>query len=112
MSTFSDVNGRGAPEAQRSQMRPCERFELRIRMRRVLLTLLCVVGTLVATGSTANYVTYHVAPSPNHKLAKLMNRFDLGFEPSIPNWYSSCALLGASGLLLLTGLVKRRQSDR
>lgn len=87
-------------------------FELTIKLRRVVVTLLCIVAVLVATGSTANYVTNQVAPSPDHKLAKLMHRFDLGFEPSIPNWYSSCALLAAAGLLLLTGLVKRRENDR
>jgi len=87
-------------------------FELVISPRRVAWTLVGIVVLLVITGSTANYVTFHVAPSPDHKVAKLMNRFDLGFEPSIPNWYSSCTLLAASGLLVLTGLVKRQEKDR
>src|ERR1051326_1579298 len=54
---------------------------------------------MVVTGVPANLISNYVAHSPESKLVKLMNRFDLTTEMSIPNWYSSCALLVAAGLL-------------
>ena len=83
-----------------------------IDIRRVINLLLCIVTTLVITGTIANVIIYQVAPSPEHKLARLMHRFDLGFEPSLPNWYSSFALLASSGLLAIIGLAKWRAADR
>lgn len=84
---------------------------IRIRVERVLKVLLCIVATLIVTGTAANFVTYHVV-TPEHKIAKLMNRFDINFEPSIPAWYSACALLASSALLSITGLAKMHEKDR
>src|SRR5688572_14798317 len=81
-------------------------------VEKVRKVLLCIVATLIITGTTANFITHKVAPSPEHKLAKLMNRFDINHEPSIPAWYSACALLVSSGLLALTGIAKMQQRDR
>jgi hypothetical protein len=83
-----------------------------LRAEKVLKVLLCVVAALIITGTTANFITHKVAPSPEHKLAKLMNRFDINYEPSVPAWYSSCALLASSALLALTGMAKMQQRDR
>ena len=80
-----------------------------IKTRRILL---CVVATLVITGSAASFVSKYVSPGPEHKLTKLMNRFDINHEPSIPAWYSSCALLVSSSLLLLTGIARMQERDR
>ena len=68
----------------------------RIAQRLALLVLIIVV-----VGTVANIIIYNVAPSTEHALAKLMKRFDLGHEPSLPNWYSSIALLAASMLLAI-----------
>jgi hypothetical protein len=84
---------------------------IRISMQRVLRVLLSVVATLVITGTAANVISHHVAPTPEHKLAKLMNRFDLNFEPSIPAWYSASALLVSSGLLFVIGISKWQAKD-
>ena len=85
---------------------------VRVSAKRVLKILLCIVATLIITGTTASFITHKVAPTPEHKLAKLMNRFDINHEPSIPAWYSSCALLTSSALLVLTGLAKMHGRDR
>ena len=66
------------------------------RMARILSGLVLL---LAVTGTIANYVIYNVAPHPEDKLARLMRRFDLGHEPSLPGWYSSIALLACSALL-------------
>ncbi len=58
-----------------------------------------VIIALVVSGTIANIVIYHVAATPDDRLATLMRRFDLGHEPSIPQWYSSAALLAAAGVL-------------
>lgn len=74
--------------------------------------LLCVVATVVITGTAASCVSKYVSPSPEHKLTKLMNRFDINHEPSVPAWYSSSALLASSALLLLTGVARMQERDR
>lgn len=70
-----------------------------IRPGAVLRWLVVVIIVLVVSGTIANLVIYHVAATPDDRLATLMRRFDLGHEPSIPQWYSSAALLAAAGVL-------------
>jgi hypothetical protein len=98
----------GNPENVRQ---PLYGLHLQVDLPRLIRLLFCIIATLLITGTAANAITHQVAPSPEHKLAKLMNRFDIGFEPSIPNWYSSCALLACSILLAVTALAKKRQAD-
>ena len=86
-----------------------QNIDVYISVEKVLKVLLCIVATLIITGTTANFITHKVAPTPEHKLAKLMNRFDINHEPSIPAWYSASALLVSSALLALTGIAKRQQ---
>jgi hypothetical protein len=57
------------------------------------------VAILLIVGFFANVVIYNLAPSPDAPAAAFMKRFDLGNEPSLPNWYSSLALLAAAILL-------------
>jgi hypothetical protein len=71
-----------------------------------VMTLLVIALSIV--GTIANICIYHVAPHPQHKLAKLMQRFDLGHEPSIPALYSALALFGCALLLWLIGTMNRR----
>jgi hypothetical protein len=87
-------------------------LEIVIRPRTVTRVLLVVVAIVAVTGTIANLVIYQVAPTPDHKIARLMQRFDLGHEPSIPALYSSIALLAASVLLLTIGVAKRNTRDR
>lgn len=90
---------------------PGESVPVTIRAKRVRNILLVVVTALVITGTAASFVSKFVAPHPEHKLTKLMNRFDINHEPSLPAWYSSGALLAASALLLLTGIARRQEGD-
>lgn len=79
---------------------------------KIARTLLCIVACVVITGTSASFVSKYVSPGPEHKLTKLMNRFDINHEPSVPAWYSSCALLASSGLLVLTGIARKQERDR
>lgn len=83
-------------------------LELAIRPRTTARVLIAAVCVLVVFGAIANVVIYHVAPHEQHGLARLMARFDLGQEPSIPSWYSSLLLLASSLLLLLIGHSRSR----
>lgn len=87
-------------------------LDLTIDLRKTVQVVLLIITTLIISGTAANIVSNQVAPSKDHKLARLMNRFDLAFEPSVPNWYSSCSLLVCSVVLGLISCAKRRQRDR
>src|SRR4051812_32798843 len=87
-------------------------FRVTIDAGRVVKTLFIIIAILCVTGSSANLVADYVAPSKEHKLAKLMQRFDFTAEMSIPNWYSSCALLSAAILLAVIARFKYAERDR
>ena len=79
---------------------------------RIIKTLFGIVITLAIVGTIADIIKFQVAPSTNHRLARLMNRFVLGFEPSIPNWYSSTALFCSGALLAVIAIGKWQAKDR
>lgn len=56
---------------------------------------------LVLVGGVTRVVTYQVIADPEHKISRLLNRLDLGHEPSLPNWWSSLLWLGCAGLALV-----------
>jgi len=78
---------------------------------RVAVWLTALVVVLVALGTMARLVIYQVLPSPDHEVARLMHRLDLGFEPSLANWYSSVAMLACAGLILVIAVHKRRSGE-
>ena len=78
-----------------------------VRPKQIARWLALLVLAIVILGVIANIVIYNVAPTTDHAIAKLMNRFDLGHEPSIPSWYSSIALLAASMLLALIAYAEK-----
>jgi hypothetical protein len=82
-----------------------------VRPMRVARFLVCAVAIVTTVGTIANLAIFHVAPSPDHALAKFLHRFDLGFEPSIPAWLSSLGLLTCAILLGLIAIVKRRATE-
>lgn len=82
--------------------------EFSVGPKSVLRMLFWLVVVIALTGTIANFVIYSVAPTPEHILARLMKRFDLGHEPSIPNWYSSVALLASAMLLFLISRAKQQ----
>jgi len=69
-----------------------------------LLTL--VVSALVAAGIASVAVKHALGGASVWRVVQL---FNLDVEGTIPSWYSSCALLGAAGLL---GLIARAERER
>lgn len=79
--------------------------------KKIFMYLLGLILVLVTVGTVARVVIYEIAPHPDHPIASLMKRLDLGHEPSLPNWYSSLALLASSLLLATIAFNKKRQRD-
>ena len=71
-----------------------------------------VITVLIVVGASANYAVYNVAPHPDHPVADVLKRFDLGHEPSIPAFYSAAAMVASAGLLFFLGRRDRAQSRR
>jgi len=59
---------------------------------------------LVVGGAFANYAIYNLAPDPEHAIADVLKRFDLGHEPSIPAFYSAIVMLAAAAVLWFLGV--------
>ena len=76
--------------------------------RRLTKALLCIVGFLVAV-STLGQLSKHLLGHGN--LLGLVPLFYLDNEASVPTWYSSFALLLASGLLGLVAATKKNERD-
>lgn len=85
-------------------------FECSFSPQMVARRLLTLISLVLSVGLAANIGIYRVAPSPKHRIAKFLSRFDLGMEPSIPAWYSSIALLCCAVLLATIGLSHRKQN--
>jgi hypothetical protein len=71
-----------------------------------------VVSLLVIAGTFANWVIYHWAQTPEAPVARLFRRLDLGHEPSLPNFYSSLALLLCAVLLFVVFRLSRTRRAR
>ncbi len=87
-------------------LRPCQ-LDLVIKPTVVAWRLSCVVIAIVTIGAAANYIIYQVVQDPAHKLTKLLLRFDLGHEPSIPALYSTLALSTCAVLLAVIAIATR-----
>ncbi len=74
--------------------------------------ILCLVAVaLTVVGAFANVVIYQLASSPDADIARVMSRFDLGHEPSLPAWFSSVILLLNGAVLLLIGRAKKLKAE-
>ena len=75
---------------------------------------LFVFGTtlVIVAGTIANFCIYHVVESPQGNVADVFKRFDLGHEPSIPQFFSALGLVTASALLYMIGRFERRDNCR
>ena len=87
-------------------------IQFEIRPMLVARCLAAFVILLTAVGAAANFVIYNVASHPEDDLARVMRRFDLGHEPSIPALYSSLALMASAVLLGLIAVARQRQHAR
>ncbi|QDT35902.1 hypothetical protein [Stratiformator vulcanicus] len=90
---------------------------LRVSPERILLALVGIIATLVVIGIASRLTIYSVAPNFHDdpqaapKIARLLSRFDLGFEPSVSAWYSSLALCASAGTLAIVGLLHRSRNE-
>jgi len=85
------------PESRRGRQRVEE--PLLIRPWAVAKVLAGVIGVLIVVGALANYAIFNLAPHPEHDIADVLKRFDLGHEPSIPAFYSAVVMLASSAVL-------------
>lgn len=58
--------------------------------------LASLIALLILVGAGANYAIYNIVPHPEHQIADVLKRFDLGHEPSIPAFYSAIVMLLAA----------------
>lgn len=75
----------------------------------VLRVLSFCIATLACLGTAASIVLYHVLPSPDHRLAPLLRRFDLSGDPSLPAFYSGVTIMIAAGLAGVLAYDSRRK---
>ncbi|MEM7068651.1 MAG: hypothetical protein AAF478_07175 [Pseudomonadota bacterium] len=74
-----------------------------IDTRRVVGLIASLALVIVIVGTFANIAIYQIAEHEDAILAKVMRRFDLGHEPSIPAWFSSLLLFANAMWLILIG---------
>lgn len=75
---------------------------------RGIARLLAVTAVILAVvGAVVNVVIYQVIGDPEADVARVLARFDLGHEPSVPAWFSSGLLLINATMLLLLGRAAR-----
>lgn len=89
---------------------PEEPLVLKVAPVKVAKVLTVIVTVLATIGTIADFMIFRVLGGREHKISRLLNRIDLGFEPSLPAFYSALALLGASALLALIAFGEKRQN--
>lgn len=80
-----------------------------VDLRRVTWVLVAAAAALVVIGAVVDVSRQAVADAD---LARVLARFDLGVEPSVPTWFSSVVLLLDGLLLLLIARATRVASGR
>ena len=88
-----------------------DQVDLLLNTRRITVFLVVCAILISIAGTIANYFIYQVAEDPQGVLVKIMNRFDLGHEPSLPAWFSSLVLSFNAIWLLLIGMISSRNRD-
>ena len=72
---------------------------IRPRASRVGRWLVMVIFLVWATGTIANFLIHVVIAEPESDFVTVLNRFDLGHEPSIPAYFSALLLLTSAVVL-------------
>ncbi|QDV44018.1 hypothetical protein Enr13x_38790 [Stieleria neptunia] len=106
-----DEHRSGQSDAPPSPPVPTE-IPLPLDPRRLAKFFAFVIPLIVIFGAAANYAVYNLAPDPDHPVADVLKRFDLGHEPSIPALYSATVMLMISGVLLFFGHFDRSDGGR
>ncbi len=71
-----------------------------------------VIFAIVVAGALANAAMFQWIQDPEAGLFKLLKRFDLTTEPSLPSWFSSIVIVGCSVLLGVIAVGKFKVRDR
>jgi hypothetical protein len=100
-----------SPESKEQSV-PVALNGMRIDTLRLCKYLTVVAIALAIVGAIANLIIYQVAESPEADVARVMSRFDLGHEPSLPAFFSSLVLLLNGLMLLMIAWTKRRSKER
>ena len=79
---------------------------IRINLRVLAIAECLIVGFVILTGTASNYIITQVATSPESSLYKLFCRFDLGHEPSLPQFVSAVGHVSCSCLLFFLAFVE------
>lgn len=85
--------------------------DLRLRTGRIAALLFACAAVMTVAGFFVNIAIHQILPSPEDDLARVLARFDLGHEPSVPAWFSSGVLLFDAAMLLLIGAAARKAGE-
>ncbi len=96
-------------DPQQSNATKVEECSIRIIPLKVIRLFAIVILLIAVLGTFCNYLIYHVV-TPGSDIAKVLKRFDLGHEPSIPSFYSAIAILVGAALLFLIGKLSRQKT--
>lgn len=77
-----------------------------INLRKLAIFEAILVSCIILAGTTANYIITQCGLHPDSAVVKIMYRFDLGHEPSLPQLVSSIGHLGCCFLMSLIGLIE------
>lgn len=88
-----------------------ERSAVVVDTRRITTILFALAALIAVVGAIVNVVIYQIVESPDAAIARVLFRFDLGHEPSVPAWFSSGLLLLDSAMLVLIGWAKRLRNE-
>jgi len=102
-----------SPAAQGSDSKSIaeQRAVFSIDIRRTALQLAAIAALIATVGTIADYIIYQVAETPETTLARVMRRFDLGHEPSLPAFFSAVLILTNGLLLMLIGALETRKGS-
>lgn len=83
-------------------------FHLTFSIKRISLVLTIIALALAIISISGKYIEAAANTQQPHILSELVRLFNINRESSIPTWYASSLLLGASGLLAFVAQQKQR----
>ena len=87
-------------------------MEINIPIKRITTTLAVITFCLLVIGFGANIYIFQVAEHQDTKIASLLQRVDLGFEPSLSSYFSALLLLVCSLTLWLIHQIEKSIAER
>ena len=106
--TFGEDLSQTAPAVHADSMRRARpAISMMFDSRLCVAILVALAASLAIFGAFANIVIYQIAETPEATIARVMQRLDLGHEPSLPAYFSSLVLLLNGAMLMLIGRGKQ-----